>query len=67
MGGNASVARAYGCTIAVPDGEAPLIRRWDTKALWLDYAGQTAEPFGVDDIETVRGVGYRLNSRRGAR
>ena len=24
------------------------------------------EPFGAEDIETVRGVGYRLNSRRGA-
>ena len=50
MGGNAAVARAYGCRIAVPEGEAPLIERWDTKALWLDYTGQTAERFAVDDV-----------------
>src|SRR5262245_27272447 len=49
MGGNAAVARAYGCPIAVPEGEAPLIERWDTKALWLDYAGQTAERFPVGE------------------
>jgi glyoxylase-like metal-dependent hydrolase (beta-lactamase superfamily II) len=50
MGGNAAVARAYGCAVAVPEGEAPLIERWDTKALWLDYTGQTAERFAVDDM-----------------
>ena len=49
MGGNAAVARAYGCPIAVPEGEAPLIARWDTKRLWLDYAGQTAERFAASD------------------
>jgi len=57
MGGNAAVARAYGCPIAVPEGEAPLIRRWDTKALWIDYAGQTAERFDVDDV-IVPGATY---------
>jgi len=50
MGGNAAVARAYGCPISVPAGEAPLIERWDTRALWLDYAGQAAERFDVDDV-----------------
>ena len=57
MGGNAAVARAYGCPIAVPEGEAPLIERWDTKALWIDYAGQTAERFNVDDV-IVPGATY---------
>ncbi|MEP6679345.1 MAG: MBL fold metallo-hydrolase [Betaproteobacteria bacterium] len=57
MGGNAAVARAYGCTIAVPEGEAPLIERWDTRALWIDYAGQTAERFAVDDA-IVAGTTY---------
>ncbi|MET0346089.1 MAG: MBL fold metallo-hydrolase [Casimicrobiaceae bacterium] len=57
MGGNAAVARAYGCKIAVPEGEAPLIERWDTKALWIDYAGQTAERFNVDDV-IVPGATY---------
>src|SRR5262245_52877484 len=50
MGGNAAISRAYGCTIAVPEGEAPLIERWDTKALWIDDAGQMAEPFRVDEV-----------------
>ncbi len=49
MGGNAAVARKYGCPIAVPEGEAPLIERWDGKALLLDYAGQRAERFAVDE------------------
>jgi glyoxylase-like metal-dependent hydrolase (beta-lactamase superfamily II) len=57
MGGNAAVARAYACPIAVPVGEAPLIERWDTKALWIDYAGQTAERFAVDDV-LVPGAAY---------
>ncbi len=49
MGGNAALKRAYGCRIAVPAREAPLIDRWDTRALLLDYAGQRAERFTVDE------------------
>jgi glyoxylase-like metal-dependent hydrolase (beta-lactamase superfamily II) len=49
MGGNAAIQRRYGCSISVPAGEAPLIERWDTRALWLDWAGQRAERFTVDD------------------
>jgi glyoxylase-like metal-dependent hydrolase (beta-lactamase superfamily II) len=45
MGGNAAVSRAYGCGIAVPEGEAAAIEAWDGRALLLDYADQTAEPF----------------------
>ena len=52
MGGNAALRRAYGCPIAVPAGEAPLVARWDEKALLLDYAGQHAERFDVDEILT---------------
>jgi glyoxylase-like metal-dependent hydrolase (beta-lactamase superfamily II) len=48
MGGNAAVARKYGCPIAVPQDEAPLIERWDDKALLLGYADQSAERFAVD-------------------
>lgn len=48
MGGNAALKRAYGCAIAVPAAEAPLIAAWDTRALLLDYAGQHAERFEVD-------------------
>ena len=52
MGGNAALKRAYGCPIAVPEGEAPLVACWDTKALLLDYADQSADRFDVD--ETLR-------------
>jgi glyoxylase-like metal-dependent hydrolase (beta-lactamase superfamily II) len=48
IGGNASVQRAYGCTIEFPAPEAPLIRNWDEKGLWLSYADQSAERFTVD-------------------
>src|SRR3954453_18268212 len=30
MGGNAALKRAYGCAIAVPAADAPLIEAWDT-------------------------------------
>jgi glyoxylase-like metal-dependent hydrolase (beta-lactamase superfamily II) len=49
MGGNAALKRAYGCAIAVPAAEAPLVESWDTQALLLDYAGQQADPFTVDE------------------
>ena len=48
MGGNAAVQRAYGCSIAVPAGEAPAIEAWDEKALLLAYTGQSAQRFGFD-------------------
>jgi glyoxylase-like metal-dependent hydrolase (beta-lactamase superfamily II) len=50
IGGNAAIARAYGCPIALPAPEAPLIEAWDTKALLLDYADQHADSFAVDEI-----------------
>lgn len=50
MGGNAAIARAYGCPVAVPAGEAQAIAAWDQRALLLDYAGQRADRFAADDI-----------------
>ena len=50
MGGNAALKRAYGCPIAVPAGEAPLIAAWDGRTLLLDYADQRAERFDVDEV-----------------
>ena len=50
IGGNAAVHAAYGCPIELPETEAPLIERWDTKALLLDYAGQSADRFSVDAV-----------------
>ena len=49
MGGNAAIARAYGCPIAVPAGEAQAIAVWDQRALLLDYAGQRADRFSADE------------------
>src|SRR5437868_4779831 len=42
MGGNAALAARYGCPVAVPVGEAPVVARWDDEALLLEYAGQFA-------------------------
>lgn len=50
MGGNAAIARAHGCPIAVPEAEAPLIEAWDEQSLLLDYADQSAERFSVGDV-----------------
>src|SRR4029453_16936850 len=36
--------------IAVPEGEAPLVERWDTKALWIEAAGGYAERFHADEV-----------------
>ena len=58
MGGNALLSRTYGAPIAVPEGEAPLIRSWDTRALWLDYADQRSERFEVSE-ELRPGTVYR--------
>jgi glyoxylase-like metal-dependent hydrolase (beta-lactamase superfamily II) len=47
VGGNAALVEKYGCPIAVPEGEAPLVERWDQKALLYDYCDQHAERFAV--------------------
>jgi glyoxylase-like metal-dependent hydrolase (beta-lactamase superfamily II) len=48
IGGNAAIAAKYGCPIAVPRDEAPLVERWDGKALLYDYCDQRADRFAVD-------------------
>lgn len=50
IGGNAAVRRAFGCPIHVPEGEAAAFAAWDTRALWLDWAGQRAERFTFDAV-----------------
>jgi glyoxylase-like metal-dependent hydrolase (beta-lactamase superfamily II) len=50
MGGNASIKARYGCPIALPEGEAPLISAWDEKTLLLGYCDQRADRFSVDEI-----------------
>src|SRR5439155_9597377 len=49
MGGNAAIQKKYGCRTSIPDGEAPLIDRWDEQALILAIADQRAERFRYDD------------------
>jgi glyoxylase-like metal-dependent hydrolase (beta-lactamase superfamily II) len=53
MGGNAALARAHGCRISIPAGEAPAIAAWDDATLMLSYTGQSAERFGYDDTITA--------------
>jgi glyoxylase-like metal-dependent hydrolase (beta-lactamase superfamily II) len=45
IGGNAALAGHYGCPIAIPEGEAAAVLRWDGRALLLDYADQSVERF----------------------
>lgn len=48
VGGNAAIARRYGCPIAVPATEAPFVARWDGKALLHDYCDHRVDRFVVD-------------------
>lgn len=48
VGGNAAIARRYGCPIAVPAAEAPFVERWDGKALLHDYCDHRVDRFAVD-------------------
>jgi len=50
VGGNAAIVRRYGCPVAVPAAEAPLVERWDQKALLYDYCDQQIERFAVDHV-----------------
>jgi glyoxylase-like metal-dependent hydrolase (beta-lactamase superfamily II) len=50
MGGNAAIKARYGCPIALPDGEAPLIDAWDESTLLLAYADQRADRFAFDEV-----------------
>lgn len=49
MGGNASLARAHGCRISIPAGEAGVIAAWDEDAMMLASTGQSAERFSYSD------------------
>jgi glyoxylase-like metal-dependent hydrolase (beta-lactamase superfamily II) len=49
MGGNAAIRSRYGCPIAVPSGEAPIIDAWDETTLLLEYTGQDAPRFTYDE------------------
>lgn len=49
MGGNAAMARAHGCRISIPAGEAAAINAWDENAMMLASTGQSAERFHFTD------------------
>src|SRR3989442_8197869 len=49
MGGNAAIQKKFGCTIGIPQGEAPAIDNWDEQQLILAVADQRAEQFSYDD------------------
>ena len=63
MGGNAASTRAYGCSIAVPEGEAPLVACWDTTHCCSTMADQSADRFDVDR-DAARGRCVRLGRSR---
>lgn len=48
IGGNASVQRAFGCSITVPVGMERAVTHWDEAALLLTTAAQAGERFHVD-------------------
>ena len=50
IGGNALLARTYGCPILVPEGEADIVGRWDERALLLTWADQRAERFAFEGV-----------------
>jgi glyoxylase-like metal-dependent hydrolase (beta-lactamase superfamily II) len=50
MGGNAAIRKAYGCPVAIPEGEAKQLENWNDPALLLGYADQHVEPFVIDEI-----------------
>jgi glyoxylase-like metal-dependent hydrolase (beta-lactamase superfamily II) len=50
MGGNAAIAHAYGCPVAIPEGEVDAIEAWDERALLLAYADQSAERFSIGEV-----------------
>ncbi|MFN0315830.1 MAG: MBL fold metallo-hydrolase [Burkholderiales bacterium] len=61
VGGNAALKSIYACEITVPKGEAEIVRQWDRKGLWLDYADHRGERFVLDsvmhDAERFHGAG----------
>jgi glyoxylase-like metal-dependent hydrolase (beta-lactamase superfamily II) len=49
-GGNATLQRAWGCTITTPPGHFEAARAWDAAALTYDDTGQLCERFTPDAV-----------------
>ena len=61
-GGNASVQRAFGCTIAIPPGQWEAARAWDEVALSYGPTGQRCERF-VPDAQLRPGDHFEVAGR----
>jgi len=59
MGANRALQDTHDCRITIPAGEAPLVERWEDRALMLGFAGQRAERFRYDDT-LAAGDSFRL-------
>lgn len=53
IGGNAALAAAFGCRIAIPEGIVPAVTEWDEAALLLEPTAQSATRFAHDDVVTA--------------
>ena len=47
-GGNASLQRAFGCTLTIPPGQWAAVQAWDEDALSYAPTGQRCERFTAD-------------------
>lgn len=50
IGANAALRQRHHCAIWLPQGEAPIIERWNEDELMLRYADQHAERFAFDRV-----------------
>lgn len=61
IGGNAAIARAFGCPITIPHDEVPTIDDWSIQERWNAYVDQEAEPFAYEATiaagQSFRGAG----------
>ncbi|HEX4943902.1 MAG TPA: MBL fold metallo-hydrolase [Usitatibacteraceae bacterium] len=62
IGGNAAIARAYGCPITIPRDEVPTIDDWSIQERWNAYVDQYAEPFAYQST-IAAGEAFRAADR----
>jgi len=62
IGGNAAIARAYGCPITIPRDEVPTIDDWAIQERWNAYVDQYAEPFAYQ-ATIAAGESFRAAGR----
>jgi glyoxylase-like metal-dependent hydrolase (beta-lactamase superfamily II) len=62
IGGNAAVARAYGCPVTIPRDEVPTIEDWSIQERWNAYVDQYAEPFAYQSTLSA-GESFRAAGR----